>query len=38
LVGVAVLALGLLPLGWEAWRHRSDPLMSRMGRSKSGEI
>jgi amino acid transporter len=38
LVGVAVLALGLLPLGWEAWRHRPDSLMASMGRGKSGDI
>jgi amino acid transporter len=26
LVGVAVLAVGLLPLGWEAWRHRPQTI------------
>ncbi len=38
LVGVAVLALGLLPLGWDAWRHRADSPMGPISPSKSGEI
>jgi amino acid transporter len=38
LVGVAVLALGLLPLGWDAWRYRAKSQVGPIGRSGSGEI
>ncbi len=38
LVGVAVLACGLIPLAWEAWRHHSGPMVGSIGSRKSGEV
>ncbi len=38
LVGVAVLACGLIPLAWEAWRHRSGPMVGKIGSRESGKV
>ena len=38
LVGVAVLACGLFPLAWEAWRHRPQTMRGGIDRDKPSKL